>query len=192
MKKVKRFSLLALALVMCLGTVGGTTAFAAEIPEEGNVVTGEVLSQEVLPNGVVATTVEFEIANPSEDATLALPSEASVTPRMWAETDAFSFESGDHYGNWRTFYDGYYLAFEVIATAGSSWYTKDQVVTATLIDRLGNELGTATGHTVNKELDQKADWISFTSGIEYKWHYESDDVSSFRPVTVVMRYYTWS
>lgn len=46
MKIFKRLQVMFLALVMCLGSVGGTTAFAAEIPEE----TVETIEFEITPN----------------------------------------------------------------------------------------------------------------------------------------------
>lgn len=188
-KTLTRIQALFLAMLMMFGAFS-TTAFAAEPQNEENVVKGEVIKQEVLPDGKVATTVEYQMNVSSEDSILEIPAEITAIPRMWDETDPFSFESGDHFGNWRTFYDGNYLAFEVIAT-GKSGYNKDQVVKVTLIDELKNELGTAWGHTINKSEDSKADWIRFIRDTKYKWHYTSDDVDSFHPVKVVMRYYTW-
>ena len=46
MKIFKRLQVMFLALVICLGTVGGTTAFAAEISEE----TVETIEFEITPN----------------------------------------------------------------------------------------------------------------------------------------------
>lgn len=187
MKTLTRIKAMILAMVMTICAFS-TTAFAAEPQNEENSVKGEIVQQEVLPDGKIATTVEYQLTSPSEN--LEIPNEVVTSPRMWAETDPFSFESGDHYGNWRHFYEGYYLAFEVIAT-GKSGYTKDQVVKATLLERYGGAVGTAYGHTINKSEDSKADWIRYYSSSEYRWHYESDDVSWLHPVTVVMRYYTW-
>lgn len=89
MKIFKRIQVMFLALVMCLGTVGGTTAFAAEIPEE------------------TVETVEFEITPNENTGEVSLMATSNVD-------DTFNVYL-EHTGSSRT-YSGKYIRYTIKVT----------------------------------------------------------------------------
>lgn len=89
MKIFKRIQVMFLALVMCLGTVGGTTAFAAEIPEE------------------TVETVEFEITPNKNTGEVSLMATSNVD-------DTFNVYL-EHTGSSRT-YSGKYIRYTIKVT----------------------------------------------------------------------------
>lgn len=192
MKTLTRIQALFLAMLMMLGAFS-TTAFAAEAQEENTVVKGEVVNQEVLPDGMIATTVEYTIEDASKDAILEFSAD-SVSPRLWDQTETFEFSSGSHNGAGRYFSEGKYLGFEVNASSANG-YNKDQSVSASLRVWNGNgkDLGTAVGHTINKSENVKADWISISNTTKYFWKYTSNNLSlGLHPINVSITYYTWN
>lgn len=89
MKIFKRIQIMILALVMCLGTVGGTTAFAAEIPEE------------------TVETIEFETTLNESNGEISLMATSNVD-------DTFNVYL-DHTGSSRT-YSGNYIRYTIKVT----------------------------------------------------------------------------
>lgn len=190
MKTLTRIKAFILAMIMTMGTFS-TTAFAAEIRDDSTVVKGDIVSSEVLSDGMVATTVEYQIADSSEDAILEVPT-STIMPRIWDTATLYDFGSGYYDGNGHKFSSGNYLGFELTVTSRSG-YNKDQAVTASLRTGLGfSNLGEAIGHTINTSQNTKADWISIDNSKTYYWRFTSNDVSSTNSVNVVVTYYTWN
>lgn len=110
MKIFKRIQIMILALVMCIGTIGGTTAFAAEIPEE------------------TIETVEFEITPNKNSDEISLMATSNVD-------DTFNVYL-DHTGSSRT-YSGKYIRYsiEITDTNGNA---VDNILAVRLYDSRGN------------------------------------------------------
>lgn len=89
MKSFKRIQVLLLALLMCFGTVGGTTAFAAEVPEE------------------TVETYEFEISPSENTGEVSLMATSNVN-------DTFNVYI-QHTGSSRT-YSGKYIRYTIKVT----------------------------------------------------------------------------
>lgn len=110
MKIFKRIQIMILALVMCLGTIGGTTAFAAEIPEE------------------TIETYDFEITPAENEEEISLMSTSSVN-------NTFNVYM-EHTGSSRT-YSGNYLRYsiEITDTNGNA---VDNILAVRLYDSKGS------------------------------------------------------
>ena len=110
MKIFKRIQVMFLALVMCLGTVGGTTAFAAEIPEE------------------TVETVEFEITPGENTGEVGLMSTSNVN-------DTFNVYL-EHTGSSRT-YSGKYIRYTIKVTDANG-NPVDNILAVRLYDSRGS------------------------------------------------------
>ena len=110
MKIFKRIQVMFLALVMCLGTVGGTTAFAAEIPEE------------------TVETIEFEITPNESNGEISLMATSNVN-------DTFNVYL-EHTGSSRT-YSGRYIRYSIEIT-DTNGNPVDNILAVRLYDSRGS------------------------------------------------------
>lgn len=106
MKNFKRIQILLLALVMCLGTVSGITAFAAEIPQE------------------TVETIEFEITPSESNREVSLMATSNVN-------DTFNVYL-EHTGSSRT-YSGRYIRYTIKVT-DSNGNPVDNILAVRLYD----------------------------------------------------------
>lgn len=110
MKIFKRIQIMILALVMCLGTFGGTTVFAAEIPEE------------------TVETIEFEITPDENSGEISLMATSNVD-------DTFNVYL-DHTGSSRT-YSGNYIRYTIKVT-DTNGNPVDNILAVRLYDSSGS------------------------------------------------------
>ena len=141
MKIFKRLQVIFLALVMCLGTVGGTTAFAAEIPEE------------------TVETLEFEITPNENNGEISLMATSNVD-------DTFNVYLS-HTGSSRT-YSGRYIRYsiEITDTNGNA---VDNILAVRLYDSTGS-LKSEGQFWANGSLNIIQD-IPVSSGRSYYFQY---------------------
>lgn len=141
MKIFKRIQIMILALVMCIGTIGGTTAFAAEIPEE------------------TVETIEFEIT-PIENT-----GEANLMATSNVD-DTFNVYL-DHTGSSRT-YSGKYIRYsiEITDTNGNA---VDNILAVRLYDSRGS-LRSEGQFWANGAINAVQD-IPVSSGQSYYFRY---------------------
>lgn len=141
MKIFKRIQIMILALVMCLGTVGGTTAFAAEIPEE------------------TVETLEFEITPNENNGEISLMATSNVD-------DTFNVYLS-HTGSSRT-YSGRYIRYsiEITDTNGNA---VDNILAVRLYDSTGS-LKSEGQFWANGSLNIIQD-IPVSSGRSYYFQY---------------------
>ena len=141
MKIFKRIQIMFLALVMCFGTVGGTTAFAAEIPEK------------------TIETIEFEIT-PNENT-----GEANLMATSTVD-DTFNVYL-DHTGSSRT-YSGKYIRYsiEITDTNGNA---VDNILAVRLYDSRGS-LRSEGQFWANGAINAVQD-IPVSSGQSYYFRY---------------------
>lgn len=141
MKIFKRIQIMILALVMCIGTIGGTTAFAAEIPEE------------------TVETIEFEIT-PNENT-----GEANLMATSNVD-DTFNVYL-DHTGSSRT-YSGKYIRYsiEITDTNGNA---VDNILAVRLYDSRGS-LRSEGQFWANGAINAVQD-IPVSSGQSYYFRY---------------------
>mgnify|MGYP006343869489 FL=1 len=141
MKIFKRIQVMFLALVMCLGTVGGTTAFAAEIPEE------------------TVETIEFEITPNESNGEISLMATSNVD-------DTFNVYL-DHTGSSRT-YSGKYIRYsiEITDTNGNA---VDNILAVRLYDSRGS-LRSEGQFWANGAINAVQD-IPVSSGQSYYFRY---------------------
>lgn len=141
MKIFKRIQIMILALVMCIGTIGGTTAFAAEIPEE------------------TVETIEFEIT-PNENT-----GEANLMTTSNVD-DTFNVYL-DHTGSSRT-YSGKYIRYsiEITDTNGNA---VDNILAVRLYDSRGS-LRSEGQFWANGAINAVQD-IPVSSGQSYYFRY---------------------
>ena len=141
MKIFKRIQIMFLALVMCFGTIGGTTAFAAEIPEE------------------TVETIEFEIT-PNENT-----GEANLMATSNVD-DTFNVYL-DHTGSSRT-YSGKYIRYsiEITDTNGNA---VDNILAVRLYDSRGS-LRSEGQFWANGAINAVQD-IPVSSGQSYYFRY---------------------
>ena len=196
MKIFKRIQTLFLALLMCLGTVGGTTAFAAEIPSQevnATEISGmEIVTQEELPDGRIANTITFTVD--SSEGMIEMPEEASsVMPRIWNQGTVTNMTSDIHFGTLKTFADGNRLGFdiEVTPTNGVAW-SVNQTVTVNLVDEDYNVIGLGGFACTNKSDYKKGDHIPIVAGKNYRFRYLLDNPSLSHPVNIKLTWYTWT
>lgn len=110
MKIFKRIQIMILALVMCIGTIGGTTAFAAEIPEE------------------TVETIEFEITPNKSNGEISLMATSNVN-------DTFNVYL-EHTGSSRT-YSGRYIRYSIEIT-DTNGKPVDNILAVRLYDSRGS------------------------------------------------------
>ena len=141
MKLFKRIQIMILALVMCLGTFGGTTAFAAEIPEE------------------IVETIEFEITQNETNGVVSLMATSNVD-------DTFNVYLS-HTGSSRT-YSGRYIRYsiEITDTNGNA---VDNILAVRLYDSTGS-LKSEGQFWANGSLNIIQD-IPVSSGHSYYFQY---------------------
>lgn len=141
MKIFKRIQVMFLALVMCLGTVGRTTAFAAEIPEE------------------TVETIEFEITPNESNGEISLMATSNVD-------DTFNVYL-DHTGSSRT-YSGKYIRYsiEITDTNGNA---VDNILAVRLYDSRGS-LRSEGQFWANGAINAVQD-IPVSSGQSYYFRY---------------------
>ena len=141
MKIFKRIQIMILALVMCIGTIGGTTAFAAEIPEE------------------TVETIEFEIT-PNEnigEANLMATSNVDDTFNVYL----------DHTGSSRT-YSGRYIRYSIEIT-DTNGNPVDNILAVRLYDSRGS-LRSEGQFWANGAINAVQD-IPVSSGQSYYFRY---------------------
>lgn len=110
MKIFKRIQIMILALVMCIGTIGGTTVFAAEIPEE------------------TVETIEFEITPNESKGEISLMATSNVN-------DTFNVYL-EHTGSSRT-YSGRYIRYSIEIT-DTNGNPVDNILAVRLYDSRGS------------------------------------------------------
>ena len=141
MKIFKRIQIMILALVMCIGTIGGTTAFAAEIPEE------------------TVETIEFEITPNKSNGEISLMATSNVN-------DTFNVYL-EHTGSSRT-YSGRYIRYsiEITDTNGNA---VDNILAVRLYDSRGS-LRSEGQFWANGAINAVQD-IPVSSGQSYYFRY---------------------
>lgn len=112
MKRVKRIGFLFLALIMCISVTGGTTVFAAEIPEE------------------TVETVEFEITPNENTEVVSLMATSNVD-------DTFNVYL-NHTGSSRT-YSGKYIRYTIKVTDANG-NPVDNILAVQFLDSATNTL----------------------------------------------------
>lgn len=142
MKIFKRLQVMFLALVMCLVSVGGTTAFAAEIPEE------------------TVETIEFEITPNENNGEISLMSTSNVD-------DTFNVYLS-HTGSSRT-YSGRYIRYsiEITDTNGNA---VDNILAVQFFDSATNTLRRENQFWANGSISAVQD-IPVSSGQSYYFKY---------------------
>lgn len=142
MKIFKRIQIMILALVMCIGTIGGTTAFAAEIPEE------------------TVETVEFEITPNENTGEVSLMSTSNVD-------DTFNVYLS-HTGSSRT-YSGRYIRYTIKIT-DTNGNPVDNILAVQFLDSATNTLRRENQFWADGSISAVQD-IPVSSGHSYYFKY---------------------
>ena len=141
MKIFKRIQILLLALVVCLGTVGGITVFAAEIPQE------------------TVETIEFEITPSESNREVSLMATSNVN-------DTFNVYL-EHTGSSRT-YSGRYIRYTIKVT-DSNGNPVDNILAVRLYDS-SNSIRRENQFRADGSISAVQD-IPVSSGTSYYFKY---------------------